>query len=213
MRVLDGEIPSEGDFDAENGRGGDGGDGGDFGSGHFPGDSFHEPDGWMEDYELAFVRSRTPMPYVVVVPVHTDQLGRVEEVGTLLRVSNEGSIVERALVAGRVMHNEELRHCIMRHVTRDLGPLALPALPISMQPFMVAEFFPSQERGSFYDSRQHAIALCYIVTITGDCQARDETIDVEWTSVKSDNIQSIINQMPDGHGRIVAKALEYAGVL
>ncbi|KFI59116.1 DUF4916 domain-containing protein [Bifidobacterium gallicum] len=212
MRVMGGEIPGEDDFDAPNGS-----DGGDFGSGGFGGDDygndFLEPDGWLPEYELNYIRTRTPMPYVVVVPVHTDQLGRIEEVGTLLRVSDDGAVVERALVAGRVTYGEELRHAVMRHITRDLGPFALPAMPHTMQPFMVAEYFPMQGITPFYDKRQHAIALCYVVTMTGECQAKDETIDVEWTHVASDGIRSIVDQMPYGHGRILAQALNDAGLL
>lgn len=82
------------------------------------------------------------MVYVEVVPVHTDEFGRITEIGTLLRVSDDGS-VERTLVAGRVLYHESLREAIARNVAKDLGSLALPTLPPNLQPFTVAEFFPT----------------------------------------------------------------------
>ena len=112
------------------------------------------------------------MPYVVVVPVRVDDLGRVSSVGSLLCVSEDGS-VERTLIAGRVLYHESLREAIARNISKDLGDIALPVLPQSLQPFTVAEFFPTPGISPFYDPRQHAIALCYVVPIPGDCKPQD----------------------------------------
>jgi len=55
--------------------------------------------GWLSDEELAETRRRLPLLYVEAIPVRVDGLGRVNEVGMLLRASAEGSIT-RTLVSG-----------------------------------------------------------------------------------------------------------------
>ena len=103
--MLNDEVPDEGDYDANRRRG-------EFdhitpedfirGSGH------GNPPGWLDSGEINRIRRETPMPYVVVVPVRVDDLGRVSSVGSLLCVSEDGS-VERTLIAGRVLYHESLR--------------------------------------------------------------------------------------------------------
>lgn len=178
MPVLNDEVPDDDDFDANRRRGEfDNINPEDFMSGNGTGKG--NPPGWLSQSDLDRTRSQVPMAYVEVVPVRTDSLGRVVQIGSLLRVSDDGSIVERTLIAGRVMYHETLREAIARNIARDLGDLALPVLPMGMQPFTVAEFFPTPGMSEFYDPRQHAIALCYVVPIAGDCKPRDETLDVE----------------------------------
>ena len=126
-------------------------------------------------------------------------------------VSEDGSI-ERTLITGRVLYHETLREAIARNVAKDLGDIALPLLPIGLQPFTVAEFFPTPGLSEYYDPRQHAIALCYVVPIAGDCKPQDETLDVEWVDPKSDVMDTFVAQMVNGHGRIVRQALAWAGI-
>ena len=137
--------------------------------------------------------------------------GRISQVGSLLRVSEDGSI-ERTLITGRVLYHETLREAIARNVAKDLGDIALPLLPVGLQPFTVAEFFPTPGLSEYYDPRQHAIALCYMVPIAGDCKPQDETLDVEWVDPKSDVMNTFVAQMVNGHGRIVRQALAWAGI-
>lgn len=174
MPVMNDEVPDEGDFDANRHRG------------EFdditPEDFIRgmgNPPGWLPSDEINRMRHEIPIPYVVVVPVRTDDLGRVAQIGSLLRVTDDGGI-ERTLIAGRVLYHESLREAVARNVAKDLGDIALPQLPISLQPFTVAEFFPTPGLSDYYDPRQHAIALCYVVPIAGDCKPQDETLDVEW---------------------------------
>ena len=61
-----------------------------------------------------------PIAYVEIVPVRTDEMGRISQVGSLLRVSDDGSI-ERTLITGRVLYHETLREAIARNVAKDLG--------------------------------------------------------------------------------------------
>ena len=132
---MNDEVPDEGDFDANRHRG------------EFdditPEDFIRgmgNPPGWLPSDEINRVRREIPIPYVVVVPVRTDDLGRVAQIGSLLRVTDDGGI-ERTLIAGRVLYHESLREAVARNVAKDLGDIALPQLPISLQPFTVAEQF------------------------------------------------------------------------
>ncbi|NMM93800.1 NUDIX hydrolase family protein [Bifidobacterium oedipodis] len=210
MPVMNDEVPDEGDYDAGRARGEfDNITPEDFihggGSGH------SNPPGWLGREDIGRIRRQVPIPYVEIVPVRTDDLGRVSQVGSLLRVSENGSI-ERTLVTGRVLFHETLREAIARNIAKDLGDIALPLLPASLQPFTVAEFFPTPSLSEYYDPRQHAIALCFVVPIAGDCKPQDETLDVEWVDPKSELMETFISQMTNGHDRIVRQALAWAGV-
>ena len=206
---MNDEVPDEGDYDAGRHRGEfDNITPEDFihsgGSGH------GNPPGWLGPADIDRARGQMPIAYVEVVPVRTDDLGRVIRVGSLLRVSNDGS-VERTLITGRVLFHETLREAIARNVAKDLGDIALPMLPVALQPFIVAEFFPTPGLSDYYDPRQHAIALCYVVPIAGDCKPQDETLDVEWTDPKDDMMETVICQMANGHERIMRQALAWIG--
>ena len=45
-----------------------------------------------------------------------------------LTFGEEGQ-VKRALVSGRVLYHERVRSALLRHLEKDLGPLALPRVP------------------------------------------------------------------------------------
>ena len=131
------EVPDEGDFDAGRRRGEfDDITPEDFirGSGH------GNPPGWLGPADISRARRQLPIAYVEIVPIRTDDLGRVSRIGSLLHVSDDGSI-ERTLITGRVLFHESIREAIARNVAKDLGDIALPMLPQSLQPFTVAEFF------------------------------------------------------------------------
>ena len=100
----------------------------------YPADDFYrEPapvSGWMTDEDLAVVRAQLPLVYVDAVPVRVDDSGDVVAVGLLLRVNPQG-VMTRALVSGRVMYHERLRDALLRHIEKDLGPVALPQVPPS----------------------------------------------------------------------------------
>ena len=203
--VLNDEVPDEGDFDAGRRRGEfDDITPEDFirGSGH------GNPPGWLGPADISRARRQLPIAYVEIVPIRTDDLGRVSRIGSLLHVSDDGSI-ERTLITGRVLFHESIREAIARNVAKDLGDIALPMLPQSLQPFTVAEFFPTPGLSEYYDPRQHAITLCYVVPIAGDCKPQDETLDVEWVDPRGEMMETFIRQMTNGHGRIVRQALAW----
>jgi ADP-ribose pyrophosphatase YjhB (NUDIX family) len=85
-------------------------------------------------------RERLPILYVDVVPVRGDDHGTVTSIGLLLRAGSDGQI-KRALVSGRVLYHERVRAALLRHIEKDLSPLALPRIPPAPQPYTVAETF------------------------------------------------------------------------
>lgn len=167
--------------------------------------------GWLSDEELAEARRRLPLLYVEAVPVRVDGLGRVTEVGTLLR-ANDGEFT-RTLVSGRVMYGESLRDALFRHLEKDLGPMAFPLLPASPLPFSVAEYFPWPGDSQFMDARQHAVSLAYVVPITGTCEPRQDALEVTWMRPSEAAAETVTSDMEGGRGALLRAALASVGVL
>lgn len=168
--------------------------------------------GWLEQSTLDAVRGQVPMVYVEAVPVRVDHLGRIERVGLLLRAQADGT-VSRAVVSGRVLYREALRDALWRHLNKDLGPDAAPHLPTGVAPFTVAEYFPDPDISGFHDPRHHAVALGYVVPCDGDCRPPDNVLDLSWLTPEEATSPGIAAEMSSGHGRLVRRALAYAGQL
>jgi hypothetical protein len=152
------------------------------------------------------------MVYVEAVPVRLDPLGYVNEVGTLLQGDADGNMV-RYLVSGRVLYRETIRAALLRHMEKDLGPLAFPQLPISPVPFTVAEYFPAPSQTGFTDDRQHAVSLAYVIPVTGECEPRQDALELTWMTpqeVLSENVQQ---EFDGGRGNLVRQALAFSGVI
>lgn len=167
---------------------------------------------WFEPSRISELRRRLPIPYVDIVPVRTDTDGSISEVGLLLRASGTGRIV-RAIVSGRVLVHETLREAIARHVEKDLGPMALPRIPVAPQPFTVAEYFPTPGQSLFTDPRQHAISLAYIVPVDGETAPQEDALDLAWCSVPELLDSGMLDEMEGGHDIIVRRALAHGGLV
>lgn len=167
---------------------------------------------WLSEEDLASARARLPIVYVDAVPVRTDDLGKVVSLGLLLRAMPDGSI-SRAVVSGRVLYGERVRDALLRHIEKDLGPVALPLVPPSPQPFTVVEYFPDPDVTGFHDPRQHAVALAYVVPITGDCQPSQDSLDLVWVSPEEAMTEQFHAEMSGGQGRLVRMALAHCGLL
>jgi ADP-ribose pyrophosphatase YjhB (NUDIX family) len=168
--------------------------------------------GWLGEEELASIRQRLPLLYVESVPVRTDGMGRVTEVGLLLRVGQSGTIA-RTIVSGRVLYGETLRDALFRHLEKDLGPMAFPQLPASPVPFQVAEYFPAPSPSQFTDERQHAVALAYVVPVTGTCDPRQDALELTWMTPEEAASQAVALEMEGGRGGLVRSALASVGRL
>lgn len=167
---------------------------------------------WLSDLELADIRRRVPILYVEAVPVRLDGSGQVTEVGILLR-GNEWGKITRTLVSGRVMYGETLRHALYRHLEKDLGPMAFPQLPPSPVPFSVAEYFPIPGFSGYTDDRQHAVALAYVVPVTGTCEPRQDALEITWMTPEEASSQDVHDDLEGGRGTLLRTALASVGVL
>lgn len=168
--------------------------------------------GWLAPDELELARERMPILYVNAVPVRVGDSGDVTHIGLLLRIGPEGT-VSRALVSGRVLHHERVRDALLRHLEKDLGPVALPRIPASPQPFTVAEYFPTQGVTPFHDARQHAVSLAYIVPVAGDCTPRQDALNLVWFSPEEAADPLVQQEMPGGQGVLLKQALAHVGCL
>ncbi|WP_329034150.1 NUDIX hydrolase family protein [Streptomyces sp. NBC_00178] len=166
--------------------------------------------GWLSTDELHMARARMPVLYVEAVPVRVDESGEVTSIGVLLRIGSDGTI-SRNLVSGRVMHHERVRDALLRHLEKDLGPVALPHVPASLQPFTVAEYFPTAGITPFHDPRQHAVSLAYVVPVTGDCRPRQDALDLVWLSPQEAASPAVQGEMPGGQGVLLKQALAHTG--
>ncbi|MCS6710963.1 NUDIX hydrolase family protein [Brachybacterium sp. EF45031] len=166
---------------------------------------------WFDPEHMAALRRQLPIAYVDIVPVRTDVDGQVSQVGLLLRASGAGRIV-RSIVSGRILVHETIREAISRHVEKDLGPMALPRIPVSPVPFTVAEYFPTPGLSPFHDPRQHAISLAYIVPVDGETAPQEDALDLGWFDVSELTEDGVLAELEGGHDVIVRRALAHAGV-
>ncbi len=151
------------------------------------------------------------MVYVEAVPVRLDPLGFVNEVGTLLQADEDGTMI-RSLVSGRVIYRETIRAALLRHMEKDLGPLAFPQLPISPVPFTVAEYFPAPSQTGFTDDRQHAVSLAYVIPVTGECEPRQDALELTWMTPQEVLSPGVQLEFSGGRGALIRQALAFAGV-
>lgn len=168
--------------------------------------------GWLSDLELAEIRGRLPLLYVEAVPVRVDGLGQVIELGVLLRATAVGEMT-RTLVSGRVMFGETVRDALFRHLEKDLGPMAFPQLPLSPVPFTVAEYFPMPGVSAFYDDRQHAVSLVFVVPVTGTCEPRQDALELTWMTPEEAASDAVSAEMEGGRGVLLRQALAAVGAL
>lgn len=171
-----------------------------------------ENPGWLTDVELAEARRRLPILYVEAVPVRTDGMGQVTQVGILLRATPLGEIT-RTIVSGRVRYGETVRDALFRHLENDLGPMAFPLLPPQPTPFTVAEYFPMPGVSAFHDDRQHAVSLAFAVPVTGTCEPRQDALEVTWMSPAEAASDTLAAEMEGGRGTLVRLALASVGAL
>jgi ADP-ribose pyrophosphatase YjhB (NUDIX family) len=168
--------------------------------------------GWLAPDEIESARDRMPIVYVQAVPVRINPSGEVTHVGLLLRAAPDGTI-SRAVVSGRVLYGERVRDALMRNLEKDLGPMALPRLPLEPQPFTVAEYFPDPSVSGFHDPRQHAVSLAFVVAVDGVCAPAQDSLDLSWVTPAEAVSDAVRNEMAGGQDRLVRLALGHVGQL
>jgi ADP-ribose pyrophosphatase YjhB (NUDIX family) len=168
--------------------------------------------GWLDVDDLELARAQMPVLYVNAVPVRVDEGGEVTHIGLLLRMGTDGT-VSRTLVSGRVLYHERVRDALVRHLEKDLGPVALPRIPASLQPFTVAEYFPTMGITPYHDPRQHAVALAYVVPVAGDCRPRQDALDLVWFTPEEAASPLVQQEMEGGQGALLKQALAHTSCL
>lgn len=166
--------------------------------------------GWLSEDDLYEARRRLPMVYVEAIPVRCDALGYVNEVGLLLQASEQGEMM-RTFVSGRVMYRETIRAALLRHLEKDLGPFAMPQLSPSPLPFTIAEYFPSPSETGLTDDRQHAVALAYVIPVAGECNPRQDALELSWLTPQEALSPSIQAEFSGGRADLLRQALAHAG--
>ena len=168
--------------------------------------------GWLSNETLENIRANVPLVYVDAVPVRVDDMGVVTHIGLLLRIAADGTI-SRMVVSGRVLFGERVRDALLRHLEKDLGPVALPRIPPEVAPFTVVEYFPDPDISGFHDPRHHAVSLAFVVPVAGDCQPTQEALDLAWytpTEIMRDDVR---REMTGGQDRLLRLALGHIGQL
>lgn len=165
---------------------------------------------WLSFQELSSAREQLPILYVHAVPVRVDDRGEVIKIGLLLRPDAEGNIANE-IVGGRVLYHERIRDALARHIETDLGPMALPRIPMAPQPFQVAEFFPTHGVTPFHDPRQHAVSLVYVVAVMGDCSPPQDSLQLAWIAPADAVEMATKGELTGGHGTLLRQALAQLG--
>ena len=111
-----------------------------------------------------------------------------------------------------MLYHEKVRDALLRHIESDLGPVALPRIPLSPQPFTVAEFFPTPGVTPFHDPRQHAVSLAFIVPVMGDCRPQKDALDLSWVTPEEAAAIALGPEMSGSHGVLVRQALAHVGI-
>jgi ADP-ribose pyrophosphatase YjhB (NUDIX family) len=168
--------------------------------------------GWLANDELETIRAQVPLVYVDAVPVRVNEVGTVTHLGLLLRQAADGTI-SRMIVTGRVNFGERVREALLRHLEKDLGPVALPRIPPGIAPFTVVEYFPDPLVSGFHDPRHHAVSLAFVVPVDGDCQPTQEALDLAWYTPREAMSEPVRTAMTGGHDRLIRLALAHVGQL
>lgn len=167
--------------------------------------------GWLSEADLSQTRGRVPILYVEAVPVRVDPDGGVVSVGLLLRGSPTTGSITRTLVSGRVLHGERIRDALMRNLEKDLGPTAFPVLPAALVPAAIAEYFPwPGER--LHDPRQHAVALAFVIPVSGECQPRQDALEISWLTPEEALSDAVTADMEGGRGALLRQLLHHVGI-
>jgi hypothetical protein len=76
----------------------------------------------------------------------------------------------------------------------------------------VAEYFPAPSHTGFTDDRQHAVALAYIIPVTGDCSPRQDALELTWMTPQEVMSSDVQLEFSGGRGALIRQALAFAGV-
>ena len=126
---------------------------------------------WLDDATWEAVRRAVPITCVDLLPLR--EAGDGTEIALVQRATPFDAALRWCHVGGRVRRDETLRAALLRHLHETLAGVEV-ALPADPQPDHVMQWFPDvvdrARDGVAYgwDPRQHAVALCFAVELTGE---------------------------------------------
>ena len=77
----------------------------------------------------------------------------------------------------------------------------------------MAEYFPTKGITPYHDPRQHAVALAYVVPVSGDCRPRQDALDLVWFTPQEACSDVVQQDMPGGQGTVLKQAMAHVGCL
>lgn len=136
--------------------------------------------------QYALIEQTIPLVCVDFIPVETQSdaaATRPTRLGLIRRESPFGRVW--CHLGGRILRGESVRGALFRHARDTLGTsLDLPADP---QPLDVFQWFPPNDTPTDVDAhgedpRKHAVALSFLVRMTGDPRPRSEALEFQYFS-------------------------------
>jgi ADP-ribose pyrophosphatase YjhB (NUDIX family) len=123
---------------------------------------------WIDDATWEAVQGTVPITCVDLLPFRRGGT----EVALVLRATPFGAAPRWCHMGGRVRHGETVRAALLRHLHETVSGADV-VLAADPQPDYVMQWFPDAvdpaRDGVAYgwDPRQHAVALCFAVELTG----------------------------------------------
>jgi ADP-ribose pyrophosphatase YjhB (NUDIX family) len=113
------------------------------------------------------------------LPVQTGRENQITHVGLIHRdTPHQGR--RWCLVGGRLWRNESFAEAATRQIGETLGPGAQFHIHPDPQPAYVAQYFTHQRETGLLDPRQHAVAMVFVVPISGEIVAGGEACAFRW---------------------------------
>jgi hypothetical protein len=84
--------------------------------------------------------------------------------------------------------------------------MAFPQIPASSIPAQIAEYFPFPNE-KYFDHRQHAVSLVFVVPVTGTCDPRQDALEITWLRPAEAVAPQVLAEMEGGRGVLLRSAL------
>ena len=77
----------------------------------------------------------------------------------------------------------------------------------------MAEYFPAPSQTGFTDERQHAVSLVFVIPVTGECEPRQDALELTWMTPEDVLSEGVQQEFEGGRGNLVRQALAYSGIV
>ena len=148
--------------------------------------------------------ARKLLPIACVDALVTRETPDGREIGLIRRVGADDRTTGWALVGGRVRRGESLAAALDRHLRSSLGDVSRVGRLDTSHPLHVAEYSPDGRFGGRVDPNKHAVALAYVVDVTGTITFSGEAVAFEWFPVTTTPPEA---DFAFSHGSVVAALL------